>query len=85
MGDVKALFSEPEPAPSSVESILHAVGDLIDKTGKPPSESGGYRHLRIFSDTVPTPAGEEQSNHWMEQAYLMVEESDCAPKGKGEG
>ncbi|XP_056157103.1 paraneoplastic antigen Ma1 homolog [Lampris incognitus] len=82
MGDMRALFSEPEPAPSSAESIIRAVGDLLDKTSKPPSESRGYRRLRTFSGTVPTPAGEESFDHWMEQAYLMVEESDCAPKEK---
>ncbi|XP_056136498.1 paraneoplastic antigen Ma1 homolog [Lampris incognitus] len=82
MGDMRALFPEPEPAPSSVESIIRAVGDLLDKTSKPPSESGGYRRLRTFSGTVPTPAGEEPFDHWIEQAYLMVEESDCAPKEK---
>ncbi|XP_029944946.1 paraneoplastic antigen Ma1 homolog [Salarias fasciatus] len=82
MEDVQALCAGPEPAPSSVESILRAVGDLLDKTGKPPPESGGYRRLRVFSGTVPTPAGEEQFEHWMEQAYLMVEESDCPPKEK---
>lgn len=82
MEDVQALCAGLEPAHSSVESILCAVGNLLDKTGKPPPESGGYRRLRVFSGTVPTPAGEEQFDHWMEQAYLMVEESDCPPKEK---
>lgn len=82
MGDVQALCTGPESAPSSVESIIRAVGDLLDKTGKPLPESGGHRRLCVFSGTVPTPAGEEQFDHWMEQAYLMVEESDCPPKEK---
>ena len=84
MNDVQALCpgAESVPAPSSVESIIRAVGDLLDKTGKPPPDSGGYRRLRVFSGTVPTPAGEEQFDHWMEQAYLMVEESDCPSKEK---
>ena len=82
MEDMQALFPGPENPPGSVESIIRAVGDLLDKTAKPTSESGGYRRLRTFSGTVPTPAGEESFDHWMEQAYLMVEESDCAPKEK---
>lgn len=52
----------PQPA-SPPEAILRAVGDLLDKSAKPSVESGGYRRLRIFSDTVPTPAGEEQFDH----------------------
>ncbi|KAK7884084.1 hypothetical protein WMY93_027207 [Mugilogobius chulae] len=83
LDDVQALFTESQPpAPSSAESLIRAVTDLLDKTSKPASESGGYRRLRIFSGIVPTPAGEEQFDHWLEQAYLMVEESDGSDKDK---
>ncbi|XP_056139662.1 uncharacterized protein LOC130115835 [Lampris incognitus] len=71
------FFKIHKPIPFA-EPRLH----LHDQTVKPPSESGGYRRLRTFSGTVPTLAGEEPFDHWMEQAYLMVEESDCAPKEK---
>lgn len=81
LDDMQALLTKTQPF-SSTESILRAVGDLLDKMAKPPIESGGYRRLRIFSGTVPTPAGEEQFDHWLEQAYLMVEESDGSPKDK---
>ncbi|CAL9706650.1 unnamed protein product [Knipowitschia caucasica] len=81
-GDVQALFTEPQQPTSSAEMLIRAVTDLLDKTSKPASESGGYRRLRIFSGTVPTPAGEEQFDHWLEQAYLMVEESDGSDKDK---
>lgn len=80
MEDVQALLT-PQPV-SSTEAILRAVGDLFDKSTKPSMESGGYRRLRIFSGTVPTPAGEEQLDHWLEQAYLMVEESEGSAKDK---
>uniref|UniRef100_A0A8C6TUB1 Uncharacterized protein n=1 Tax=Neogobius melanostomus TaxID=47308 RepID=A0A8C6TUB1_9GOBI len=80
--DVQALFTESQPTSSSAESLIRAVTDLLDKTSKPASESGGYRRLRVFSGTVPTPAGEEQFDHWLEQAYLMVEESDGSDKDK---
>lgn len=66
MEDVQALLT-PQPV-SPTEAILRAVGDLFDKSAKPSNESGGYRHLQIFSGTVPTPAGEEQFDHWLEQA-----------------
>lgn len=46
MDDVQALLTKQQPA-SSTESILRAVGDLLDKTAKP-LESGGYRCLRVF-------------------------------------
>lgn len=78
--DVQALLTPH--IPPSTEAILRAVGDLFDKTVKPSAESGGYRRLRIFSGIVPTPAGEEQFDHWLEQAYLMVEESEGSAKDK---
>lgn len=73
--DVQALLTHPQPV-SPTEAILHAVSNLFDKSAKPSMESGGYRRLWIFSGTVPTPAGEEQLDHWLEQAYLMVESED---------
>uniref|UniRef100_A0A8C5E1I7 Paraneoplastic antigen Ma1 homolog n=1 Tax=Gouania willdenowi TaxID=441366 RepID=A0A8C5E1I7_GOUWI len=82
LNDVQALFTEAQHTPSPEESLIRAVADLIDKTNKPATESGGYRRLRIFSGIVPTPAGEEQFDYWLEQAYLMVEESDGSDKDK---
>ncbi|XP_034560089.1 uncharacterized protein LOC117827597 [Notolabrus celidotus] len=82
MNDVQALFTESQHTPSPEESLIRAVTDLIDKTNKPAAESGGYRRLRVFSGIVPTLAGEEQFDHWLEQAYLMVEESDGSDKDK---
>lgn len=58
------------------------VGDLLDKNSKPTSDSGGFLRLRVFSGTQPTPAGEEPFDRWLEQAQLMVEESDCSAKEK---
>ena len=82
MEDLHSLFNTTgQQPPSPTESILRALGDLIDKT-KSPSEQGSYRRLRLFSGTMPTPASEEQFEHWIEQARLMVEECDCSPKEK---
>lgn len=80
--DVQALFTESQPTSSFAESLICAVTNLLDITNKPASESGGYRRLRVFSGIVPTPTGEEHFDHWLEQAYLMVEESDGTDKDK---
>lgn len=49
---------------------------------KRPGENNAYRRLRVFSGILPTPAGEEQFEHWIEQARLMVDESDSSTKEK---
>ena len=67
---------------SSAESIILAVGEVLSKVGKPSGENSSYRRLRVFSGTLPTPAGEETLEHWLEQARLMVEESECSDKEK---
>lgn len=69
-------------ADGSAESIIRAVGDLLAKMEKPSGEGSGYRRLRLFSGTLPTPAGEEALDHWLEHARLMVDESDCSAKEK---
>ncbi len=80
--DFRTLFPEDEAAAKSTEAILRAVSDLLDKTSKTSSEHGSYRRLRTFSGLLPTPAGEEQFDHWLGQARLMVEECDCSRKEK---
>ncbi len=80
--DIQAVFSSAVSEKSSPDAIIRAVGDLLEKTGKTSSEMGGYRRLRMFSGTIPTLAGEEQFEHWMEQAWLMVEESEGSAKEK---
>lgn len=72
--------SAENPSMSSTEAILRAVSDLLDKTSR--SDHGSYRRLRVFSGVFPTPAGEEQFEHWLSQARLMVEECDSSPKEK---
>ncbi|XP_013883342.1 paraneoplastic antigen Ma2 homolog, partial [Austrofundulus limnaeus] len=88
MEDIQNLFSSSTPPRhnsdlpiNSTESILQAVGDLLEKTRKPQAE-GGYRRLRLFSGNLPVPPSEEPFDHWLEQAWLMVEESDCTDKEK---
>ncbi|XP_067290350.1 paraneoplastic antigen Ma2-like [Pseudorasbora parva] len=80
--DLRTLFPEDKAAAKSTEAILRAVSDLLDKTSKSSSEHGSYRRLQTFSGLLPTPAGEEQFDHWLGQARLMVEECDCSHKEK---
>lgn len=67
MEDIRALLPGAQQSTSSADLVLQAFGDLLEKTNKPPSE-GGYPRLRIYSGTQPVPAGEEQFDHWLEQA-----------------
>lgn len=67
------------------EAILRAVSDLLDKTAKSSIDSGRYQRLRCFSGLLLVPVGEEQFDHWMGQAWLIVEACDCSPKRRGAG
>lgn len=65
------------------EAILRAVSDLLGKTAKSSIDSGSYQHLHCFSDLLRVPVGEEQFDHWMGQAWLVMEECDCSPQDQG--
>ncbi|XP_030630695.1 paraneoplastic antigen Ma1 homolog [Chanos chanos] len=80
MTDVQALLSPLSV--SSPESVIHAVGELLEKTTKHSSEGTAYRRLRVFSGVVPTPAEEETMENWVEQAKLMIAECECTEKEK---
>lgn len=82
MTDLQALFPPLSASPSSPESIIRAVGEILEKTIRPPSDSNAYRRLRTFSGIVPTPTGEETMEHWMEQAKMMITECECSEKEK---
>ncbi|XP_038136614.1 paraneoplastic antigen Ma2 homolog [Cyprinodon tularosa] len=81
MEDLKTLFPGTPPPTTSTESIFQVVGELLDKTSRP-ADGGSYIRLRIFSGTLPTPPGEETFDHWLEQAWLMVEETECSDREK---
>ncbi|XP_048020954.1 paraneoplastic antigen Ma1 homolog [Megalobrama amblycephala] len=82
MSDLQALFTQSTSTASSPESIIRAVGELLEKTSKPSTDASAYRRLRTFSGTVPTPTGEESLENWMEQARLMTVECECSEKEK---
>uniref|UniRef100_A0A3Q2EBN3 Uncharacterized protein n=1 Tax=Cyprinodon variegatus TaxID=28743 RepID=A0A3Q2EBN3_CYPVA len=67
---------------STDESVLRAMVDVVSRTTKTQAESHGYRRLRIFSGVTPTPAGEESLEYWLEQATLMVQESELTEHEK---
>lgn len=80
--NLSTLFPAEDAAAKSTEAILRAVSDLLDKTSRSSSEHGSYRRLRVFSAISPTLPGEEQFDHWLGQARLMVEECYCSLKEK---
>lgn len=85
MSDLQALFTQSTSTASSPESIIRAVGELLEKTSKPLTDASAYHRLRTFSGTVPTPTGEESLENWMEQARLMTVECECSEKKKNNG
>ncbi|GAA6112134.1 paraneoplastic antigen Ma1 homolog, partial [Tachysurus ichikawai] len=74
MTDLQALFPSLGSSTSYPESIIRAVGEILEKAVKPQNDSNAYRRLRTFSGTVPTPAGEETMEHWIEQSRIMITE-----------
>lgn len=82
MKDLQSLVSPSGHNVGSPESIIRAVGDLLDKTGRQTTDSSAYRRLRTFSGSVPTPTGEENMENWMDQARMMISECECSEKEK---
>lgn len=78
--DVQALLTPRSTTDSSPESIIRAVGEILEKTVKHPSDTNTYRRLRTFSAVVPTSPGEENMETWIEQARLMITECECSEK-----
>uniref|UniRef100_A0A3Q2D105 Paraneoplastic antigen Ma-like C-terminal domain-containing protein n=1 Tax=Cyprinodon variegatus TaxID=28743 RepID=A0A3Q2D105_CYPVA len=74
--------TEEAAAPEMLSSDSIAVGDLLAKTVWPAQESNVFRRLRTYSGISPTPPGEESLETWMEQAQLMMDESDCSRQEK---
>ncbi|XP_067275536.1 paraneoplastic antigen Ma1 homolog [Pseudorasbora parva] len=76
--------SFPSPLQASTpESIIRAVGDILQLTSKPThGDNSLYRRLRTLSGVMPTPLGEEQLDNWVEQARLMIEEYDRPEREK---
>ena len=82
LNDLQPLFEQSTPTQSDPTSIIRAVGELLEKTMRPPQENNAFRRLRVFSGVMPTPAGEETLENWLEQAQLMLDECDSSGKEK---
>ncbi|KAK0134676.1 Paraneoplastic antigen Ma1 [Merluccius polli] len=82
LNDLQPLLGQSTPTQSDPTSIIRAVGELLEKTMRPPQENNAFRRLRVFSGVMPTPAGEETLESWLEQAQLMLDECDCSVKEK---
>nr|XP_020443948.1 uncharacterized protein LOC109952966 isoform X2 [Monopterus albus] len=82
LGDLQTFCNPRHTTGSSPESIICAVGGVLEKTAKHPSDGNAYRRLRTFSAIVPTPSGGENMETWMEQARLLISESECSEKEK---
>uniref|UniRef100_A0AAR2L8I6 CCHC-type domain-containing protein n=1 Tax=Pygocentrus nattereri TaxID=42514 RepID=A0AAR2L8I6_PYGNA len=80
--DLQFFCQPPSPKDGTVESLIHAMGEFMNQSQRAPPENHSYRRLRTFSGVIPTPLGEEPFEHWMEQATLLIEESDCSGKEK---
>uniref|UniRef100_A0A3B4CBJ1 CCHC-type domain-containing protein n=1 Tax=Pygocentrus nattereri TaxID=42514 RepID=A0A3B4CBJ1_PYGNA len=65
-----------------METFFQVVETLIEKSAKPSYDSHVFRWLRAFSGLVPTPAGEESLDIWLEQARLMVDEAELPDREK---
>lgn len=82
LNDLQPLFEQSTPTQSDPTSIIRAVGELLEKTMRPPPENNAFRRLRVFSGVMPTPAGEETLENWLEQAQVMLDEYDGSVKEK---
>lgn len=81
MDDIQTMCAPSTAWNSSPESIIRAVGEVLNRSTKP-TESNNYRRLKTFSGVSPVPLGEECLDGWLEQAKLMVEECECTEKEK---
>ncbi|KAM9314902.1 paraneoplastic antigen Ma1 homolog [Pholidichthys leucotaenia] len=82
LADIELLLTQAKTVRSEdTSSIISAVGDLLEKV-RPPQENNAFCSLHVFSGVSPTPAGEDILDTWLEQALLMLDESDCSSKEK---
>uniref|UniRef100_A0A667WJJ2 Uncharacterized protein n=1 Tax=Myripristis murdjan TaxID=586833 RepID=A0A667WJJ2_9TELE len=82
LADLQPLLEQSAPTQSDPTAIICTVGELLEKTMRPPQENNAFRRLHVFSGVMPTPAGEETLENWLEQAQLMLDECDCTVKEK---
>uniref|UniRef100_A0A8C5QU67 Paraneoplastic antigen Ma-like C-terminal domain-containing protein n=1 Tax=Leptobrachium leishanense TaxID=445787 RepID=A0A8C5QU67_9ANUR len=70
------VVSDTTPTPTTglrPATFFTTMGKLVETQ---PSTHGGYRRLRNFTGNLPTPAGEETFEEWVEQAMQVLDEWD---------
>lgn len=81
--DVKSMLEQGQSPNVNVNlDLVNAIDRLVEKCIHVPSDTLGYRRLRVFSGVKPVPAGEEENDPWMEQAVQMISEWQCADSVK---
>lgn len=81
VADLKGFCTPVSPG-GTQETVLKSLADAIRRANKGQTENHSYRRLGIFSGIIPTPAGEESMDYWLEQATLMVQESESTEQEK---
>lgn len=68
----------PSPLVTIGPEFIRAIGDVLEQNRRtdPPQNNFSYRRLRTFSGSIPTPAGEETFEEWVEQAMQAMDEWD---------
>ena len=82
VADLEGFCTPSVPPGGTSDAVLQSLADAISRANKGQTESHSYRRLRIFSGSIPTPAGEESLDYWLEQATLMVQESEWPEQEK---
>lgn len=56
------------------------MGEILEKTVRPQSDSNAHHRLSTFSGTIPTPAGEETMENWIDQGKLVITKCEFSEK-----
>ncbi|XP_066534367.1 paraneoplastic antigen Ma1 homolog [Hoplias malabaricus] len=80
--DLQCVYTPVSSQQNTSEPLLRTVSELLNQTRSVQVEGHSYRRLRTFSGVCPTPMGEEMLDPWLEQAYMMIEESECSHREK---
>uniref|UniRef100_A0A8B9HIP3 PNMA family member 1 n=1 Tax=Astyanax mexicanus TaxID=7994 RepID=A0A8B9HIP3_ASTMX len=82
VGDLHSFYTPASSKQTKDEPLLRTMSEFLNQTRGVQIEGHSYRRLRTFSGVFPTPMGEEMLDPWLEQAYMMVEESECSEREK---
>ncbi|RXM99594.1 Paraneoplastic antigen Ma1-like [Acipenser ruthenus] len=72
--DVQRVVTAPPQSAPMPEAIIEAMGKMLKEAMRPHYETSSYKRLRPFSEIVPTPAGKDGFDSWLDQATQMLPE-----------